>query len=68
MNRNKLACHCRNITYGKIADAVSSGAASYEAVQELTGCGRSCGKCQEFIRCLVRELLEEQKKGAEREC
>ena len=60
MKRDKIACNCRNITYGKIEAAIRSGARSFEEVQTITGCSKSCGKCQEFIRCLVRELLEEQ--------
>lgn len=60
MKRDKIACHCRNITYGKIADAVAQGASSFAQVQELTGCGRSCGKCREFIEHLVQELLREK--------
>ena len=59
MNRNKIACECRKVTYGKIEDAITAGAATVEEVQEMTGCGRSCGKCMEFIEYLVRDLLEE---------
>ena len=46
-------------TFGKIEDAVKQGARSFEEVQQLTGCGKSCGKCQEFIRYLVQDLLRE---------
>ena len=59
MKRDKQACECRNVTYGKIEDAVKQGARSFEEVQQLTGCGKSCGKCQEFIRYLVQDLLRE---------
>ena len=60
MNRNKMACECNNVTYGKIEDAIKAGASSFEEVQEQTRCGKSCGKCQDFIKHLVKELLEEQ--------
>ena len=43
MKREKEACHCKNITYGMIEDAVKSGASSYEEVQKLTGFGTGCG-------------------------
>lgn len=59
MKRDKKACECRNVTYGKIEDAIKQGARSFEEVQQLTGCGKSCGKCQEFIRYLVQDLLRE---------
>ena len=60
MNRSKEACHCRNVTYGMIEDAVRAGAKSYEEVQEKLRFGRGCGKCREFIRILVRDLREER--------
>ena len=59
MKKDKIACNCRNITYGKIEDAIRSGAKSFEEVQQITGCGKSCGKCREFLRFLVRDLLAE---------
>lgn len=49
MNRNKEACHCKNITYGNIEDAIKAGANSYESVQEKLKFGTGCGKCKEFI-------------------
>lgn len=58
MKRDKIACECRSITYGKIEDAIRKGAGSFEEVQAMTGCGKSCGRCKEFIRHLVKELLE----------
>ena len=62
MNRNKEACSCRNVTYGMIEDAVKAGASSYEEVQKALGFGKGCNRCTDFIRCLVRELLEENNK------
>ena len=35
MNRKKEACHCKNVTYGMLEDAVRSGAKSYEQVQQM---------------------------------
>ena len=43
MNRRKGACHCRNITYGMIEDAVRSGADTLQAVMDATGAGKGCG-------------------------
>ncbi|MCI5621066.1 MAG: (2Fe-2S)-binding protein [Lachnospiraceae bacterium] len=61
MKREKTACHCKNVTYGMIEDAIKGGATSYEEVEKLLKFGTGCGKCKEFIHCLVRDLLEEQK-------
>ena len=56
MNRNKEACHCKNVTYGMIEDAIKAGCTSYNDIQEKLRFGTSCGKCQEFIQHLVKEL------------
>jgi NAD(P)H-nitrite reductase large subunit len=56
MNREKVACSCNKVTYGMIVDAVKSGSDTYEAVQEKTNCGKSCGKCEDFIRSMVRDI------------
>ena len=58
-NDHKEACHCKNVTYGKIREAIQKGAKTPEEVQKLTGYGTGCGKCREFIQYLIRDLLEE---------
>ena len=59
MNRRKEACHCRNITYGMIEDAVRSGADTLQAVMDATGAGKGCGKCRDVLEYLIRDILEE---------
>ena len=59
MNRQKTACHCKNITYGMIEDAIKAGATSYEEVEKRLRFGTGCGKCKEFIQHLVRDIIEE---------
>ena len=56
MNRQKTACHCKNITYGMIEDAIKAGATSYEEVKKRLRFGTDCGKCKEFIQYLVRDI------------
>ncbi len=46
MKRKKTACHCKNISYGMIEDAILAGAGSYEEVQEKLRFGTGCGKCR----------------------
>lgn len=60
MNRNKTACNCKNITYGMIEDAIKEGAKSYEDVEKQLRFGTGCGKCKEFIRLLIKDILEER--------
>ena len=59
MNRNKEACHCRNVTYGMIEDAIKNGAETLQEVQAATGAGNGCGKCKEFLNYLIRDIKEE---------
>ena len=59
MNRNKEACHCRNVTYGMIEDAIKNGAETLQEVQDATGAGKGCGKCKEFLNYLIRDIKEE---------
>ena len=59
MNRRKGACHCRNITYGMIEDAVRSGADTLQAVMDATGAGKGCGKCRDVLEYLIRDILDE---------
>ena len=42
-----------------IEDAIKAGAKDFDEVQKATGFGTGCGKCRDFIRCLVRDILEE---------
>ena len=59
--RKKIACNCHNVTYGKIYDAVKNGAKTADEVAALTGASTGCGKCREFVECLVRDFLEDMK-------
>ena len=59
MNRSKEACHCRNITYGMIEDAIKNGAETLQEVQDATGAAKGCGQCKDFLICLIRDIKEE---------
>lgn len=59
-NANKEACHCKNVTYAQIENAIRQGAKTPEEVQKITGYGTGCGQCREFVDYLIRQLLEEQ--------
>ena len=61
MNRRKEACHCHNVTYGMIEDAVKNGARTLQQVMDATGAGKGCVKCREFLEYLIRDILEEMK-------
>ena len=59
MKREKIACNCKNVTYGMVEDAIKNGAKSYEDVEKQLRFGTGCGKCKEFIQFLIRDLLAE---------
>jgi len=61
VNREKMACACKGVSYGRIIDAVNQGARSFEEVQKLTRCAAGCGHCREFIEHFVAELAAEKK-------
>jgi len=62
MKRDKEACHCKNVTYGQIEDAIKAGANTLEEVQNATGAGKGCGQCKEFLAFLIRDIKEEIEK------
>jgi len=45
-----------------IEDAVRGGADTLQAVMDVTGAGRGCGKCRDFLEYLVRDIREELEK------
>ena len=59
MKKEKIACNCKNITYGMIEAAIKNGAKSYEDVEKQLRFGTGCRKCKEFIQFLIRYLLAE---------
>ncbi|RHM56855.1 (2Fe-2S)-binding protein [Mitsuokella sp. AF33-22] len=56
MKREKIACHCRRVTYGEIVDAVAAGAKTFEEVSARTTCSTGCGKCRDFITHMVEDI------------
>jgi len=56
MNRDKIACNCHNVSYGKIIDAVKNGADSFEKVCDATGAGSGFAHCREFIESMIQDI------------
>jgi len=59
MKRDKIACSCKDITYGMVEDAIKNGATTYEEVEKQLRFGTGCGKCKEYIGILVKSILDE---------
>ena len=45
-----------------IEDAVRSGADTPQAAKYVTGAGKGCGKCRDFLEYLIRDIREEMEK------
>ena len=55
-DRNDIICHCQEVTYGTIVEAISNGANTVEIIGDITEAGISCGSCIEELE----EILEEE--------
>jgi NAD(P)H-nitrite reductase large subunit len=56
MKREKIACNCHNVSYGKIIDAVHAGADTVEKIGEATGAGTGCGGCRPFLASFLEDM------------
>ena len=52
-----VVCACRTVRTDRIAAAMAAGAATLDAIGEVTGAGATCGSCRpEIARMLARSL------------
>ena len=54
--KDDIICHCQEITYQQILDAIENGAHTVEVIGDVTEAGITCGSCIEDIE----EILEEE--------
>ena len=54
-----ILCLCLNVSLGDVEQAVRQGARTFQEVQQLTRCGRSCGMCSQTIQQVLERLLQE---------
>lgn len=43
-----------------IEDAIRNGAVTLQQVMDVTGAGKGCGKCKDFLEYLIRYIKDEQ--------
>lgn len=76
MAKNRIICHCKEVSYIDIRKAMIAGARTIEDIKEMTGAGTECGSCIEEIEeilasvcgCMgtsLEEVVEAVKGGAE---
>ncbi len=51
-----IICHCQEITYETILEAIHNGANTVEVIGDITEAGITCGSCIEELE----EILEEE--------
>lgn len=44
-----------------IEDAIRNGADTVQQVMDMTGAGKGCGKCKDFLEYLIKDIKEEQR-------
>jgi len=55
-DKEDIICHCEEVTYGTILEAIQNGATTVEVIGDITEAGITCGYCIEEIE----EILEEE--------
>ena len=64
-NASPVVCACRNVRADRIAAAIAGGAASLDAVGEITTAGTTCGSCRpEIARMLGAQAAKEVRHAA----
>jgi len=54
---NEIICHCEEITYREILNAINNGAKTVEEISDKTDAGIACGTCIEDIENILEEEL-----------
>ena len=63
MKENYVVCHCENVSFGDIEDALhacnnfDSELAAFEGVKQMTHCSTGCGGCHDKVMEIISELM-----------
>ena len=57
---NETICYCYGITKQDIIDAIKDGAKTLEDIQDKTGAGTACGRCNDAIENILQEELNKK--------
>ena len=70
MKENYVVCHCENVSYSDIENALyasnhfDSVLAAFEGVRQMTHCSTGCGGCHDKVREIISELMMDPKPQA----
>ncbi len=53
---DEIICHCEQVTYKKIVDAIKNGANTVEELSDLLDVGIACGYCIEDLENIIEFL------------
>ena len=70
MKENYVVCHCENVSYSDIENALyasnhfDSVLAAFEGVRQMTRCSTGCGGCHDKVMEIISELMMDPKPQA----
>ena len=53
-----IICHCEEVTYGDILEAIDNGADTIDKLGDATMAGITCGTCIETLEEILEEELD----------
>lgn len=56
MARDRIICHCKQVSYVDIRKAMINGARTLEEVKEITGAATGCGRCAGAIEEILASV------------
>ncbi len=57
MDLDEIVCHCNEVSYGDIVNAIKEkGLTTVDEVGEATEAGTGCGGCQDTIQEILDEI------------
>ena len=63
MQENYTVCHCKQVSFAQIADALENNTkfdsvlSAFEEVQHVTHCSTGCGGCYQKVLDILSELM-----------
>ncbi len=63
MNENYTVCHCKQVSYADIANALDAHKtfdtvlAAFEDVQKVTHCSTGCGGCHDKVLDIISQIM-----------
>ena len=63
MQENYMVCHCKQVSFKDIADALEtqksfdSVLSAFEDVQNITSCSTGCGGCYQQVLDVISEIM-----------